>query len=280
MNLITPFDPWKSKMCTCPEKYSFNPYTGCDHKCRYCYSTYIPNFYNARPKKRLLIRLEKELRNLPKNALISMSNSSDPYPPMETELEITRKSIELIREKNLRLMVITKSDIVLRDVDVIKNMRAVVAITVTTLDEEISGKLEPFAPKPKKRIDALKKLKKSGIPVILRLDPVIPLLTDDSIDDVLEKSKFVDHVVTSTLKLRGDSYSRISESFPELKELYRELYFKKGEKIGGSWYLPKVIRDYLLSKVVNKCEELGLSYAFCREGAPFKAKSCDGSHLI
>lgn len=280
MSLVTPFDPWKSKLCTCPPKFSLNPYTGCDHRCLYCYSTYIPNFFKARPKQRLLVKLERELKNLPENALISMSNSSDPYPPMERDLELTRNAIRLMAEKDLRLLIITKSDIVARDADVLKNMRAAVSITVTTLEEDTAKRIEPFAPEPKKRIRALKKLKKSGIPVILRFDPVMPGINEEGFEDVLERASFVDHVVTSTLKLRGDSYSRIVKDFPELKEEYRRMYFREGERVGGSWYLRKSIREELLSRVAEKCEELGISYAFCREGIPFRARSCDGSHLI
>lgn len=280
MRLITPFDPWKSRVCTCPRKYSFNPYTGCDHKCRYCYSTYIPNFFSARPKQRLLVRLERELKSLPENALISMSNSSDPYPPMERELELTRNALRLIAERNLRLLVITKSDIVVRDADILSGMRAAVSVTVTTLDRDLASRIEPNAPEPEKRIVALKELKRAGIPVILRLDPIMPGINEDHVEDVLERARFVDHVVSSTLKLRGDSYRRVAEAFPDLREMLRELYFRQGERVGGSWYLRKSIRVKLLSRVAEKCEELGISYAFCREGLPFKAGSCDGSHLI
>ncbi|WP_456370960.1 radical SAM protein [Geoglobus sp.] len=280
MSLITPFDPWKSRLCTCPPKFSLNPYTGCDHRCRYCYSTYIPNFFSARPKKRLLVRLDKELKKLPKNSLISMSNSSDPYPPMERDMGLTRNVLRQISEKNLRLLVITKSDIVARDADILKNMRAAVSITVTTLDEDVAGKMEPNAPEPERRIRALKRLKKAGVPVILRLDPVMPKINDENFEEVLERASFVDHVVSSTLKLRGDSYSRIVKEFPELKEHYRRLYFREGERLGGSWYLRRDLRMGFLSGIAEKCEELGISYAFCREGIPFKAGSCDGSHLI
>ncbi|MBE8539266.1 radical SAM protein [Geoglobus acetivorans] len=278
--LITPFDPWKSRICTCPVKYSLNPYTGCDHRCLYCYSTYIPNFFSARPKKLLLTRLERELKNLPENALISMSNSSDPYPPMERELELTRGALKLMAEKGVRLLVITKSDIVVRDADILANMRSAVSITVTTIHDEIAGRIEPDAPKPGERIRALKELKKRGIPVILRLDPVMPGINEDHVEDVLERADFVDHVVASTLKLRRDSFARISREFPEIAERYRYLYFAEGEKIGGSWYLRRERREELLSRVAEKCEELGMSYAFCREGIPFRARSCDGSHLI
>ncbi len=277
--LLSPFDPWKSKLCTCPSKLSFNPYTGCDHRCLYCYSTYIPNFYNARPKKRLIERLKREVRGVKEKTLISMSNSSDPYPPIEREMELTRKSIELFSKKNLRLLVLTKSDIVLRDVDLLRNMRSAVSITVTTLDNEIAEKIEPFAPKPMKRVRALKKLKDKGVAVILRFDPVMPYINDEEIERVIEELSFVDHVVSSTLKLRPDSFSRLSNAFPELKEKLRYLYFKSGEKIGNSFYLDAKLRKKILSRVAEICEKLNLSYAFCREGFRFKAESCDGSHL-
>ncbi len=277
--LLAPFDPWKSKLCTCPDKLSFNPYTGCNHRCLYCYSTYIPNFFNARPKERLLIRLEKELRKIKPGTLISMSNSSDPYPKIEEELELTRSSLKMFKDRDLRVLVITKSDLVTRDLDILREMRSAVAITITTLDEALAEKIEPNAPSPKRRLKALKRVSEAGVPAILRLDPVIPLLSE-SVEEVLEKASFVDHVVSSTLKLRADSYSRLSKAFPELKDKFKELYFKRGEKIGGSWYLKRELRLKLLSRVAKKCEELGLSYAFCREGFRFKARSCDGSHLI
>jgi len=63
-SLLSPFDPWKHKLCTCPRKYSFNPYTGCGHRCVYCYATYIPNFFKVREKKNVFKRLEKELESL------------------------------------------------------------------------------------------------------------------------------------------------------------------------------------------------------------------------
>jgi DNA repair photolyase len=278
-DLVKPFDPWKSKLCTCGDKFSFNPYTGCAHGCLYCYATYIPKFSHLRVKQRLLPRLEKDLRKLPENALISMSNSSDPYPPVERELELTRRCLLLIKEYDFRLLVVTKSDIVARDADILSEMRCAVSITVTTLSKKASV-IEPQAPNPYKRVEALKELKDAGIPVVLRLDPLIPFLTEREALEVIEACDFVDHVVTSTLKLRGDSFKKITTAFPELLEKYRGLYFERGEKIQNSWYLPVEMRKRLLDMVAEKCNELGISCAFCREGFNFEAKSCDGSHLI
>ncbi|MFW5936345.1 MAG: radical SAM protein, partial [Candidatus Hadarchaeota archaeon] len=69
-DVVRPFDPWRSELCTCPPKYSFNPYTGCAHGCLYCYATYIPHFHNLRMKKDLLKRLDSDLRKLPEKQLI------------------------------------------------------------------------------------------------------------------------------------------------------------------------------------------------------------------
>jgi len=275
-DVVKPFDPWKSEMCTCPDKYSFNPYTGCYHACAYCFATYIPQFFKMRMKKNLLTRLKKDLRKLD-SALISMSNSSDPYPPVERSHELTRKCIELMKDHDIRLLVITKSDIVERDADLLSEMRSAVSITVTSLNK---NPLEPNAPEPSQRIYALKKLKNDGIPVILRLDPIIPLINDRIIEDIIEKCSFVDHIVSSTLKLRMDSFKRIVKRLPELEIPFKKFYFEEGERIQNSWYLPSELRKSLLLRVKEKCKEFGISYAFCREGIEFDGRSCDGSHLI
>ncbi len=276
--VINPFDPWKSKLCTCGKKYSFNPYTGCMHGCLYCYATYIPHFGNVRLKEKLLIRLEKDLKRLDLKKPISMSNSSDPYPPVEREYKITRKCIELMKDYGVKLLVVTKSDIVARDADILSEMNCCVSVTVTGF--KYAKIIEPQAPMPEKRIEAMEKLKDAGIPVVLRLDPVLPFINESEVEEVLRRCDFVDHVVTSTLKLRGDSFRRIVSALPWLEEQYRRLYFEMGEKIQNSWYLPESMRSKILRKVESICDELGISCAFCREGFKFKAKSCDGQHLL
>jgi len=271
---IKPFDPWKSKLCTCPPKYSFNPYTGCMHNCIYCYATYIPRFGEVRLKRDLLKKLRRDLEKLPKNALISMSNSSDPYPPIERSLSITRSCLELMQSYDIRLLIVTKSDIVTRDLDLMN--KSAVCITVTCLSE-VAKKIEPNAPNPTNRVKALKEVKDCGITAVLRLDPIIPFLTEKEALKVLEACDFVNHVITSTLKLRPDILARFSKVFPDLAKRFKSMYT---EKVGRYYYLPRHLRWRLLKPIADKCEELGISYAFCREGFNFKAKSCDGSHLI
>jgi DNA repair photolyase len=156
--LLTVFDPWKSELCTCPPKMTFNPYTGCDHGCLYCYaSSYIPQFPNCRPKKNLISRLKKEATRLD-GELISISNSSDPYPQLEQKTELTRKCLRILAENSCRLQIITKSDIVIRDIDILKQVPCVVSITILTMNDRLSLKLEPGAPVSSRRLKAIETL--------------------------------------------------------------------------------------------------------------------------
>jgi len=283
--VIRLFDPWKSSLCTCPVKYSFDPYTGCSHRCLYCYaSSYIKEFYNCRPKKNLIEIVRKDLEKLPKNAIISMSNSSDPYPRLEKELRLTGRCIEQFKKHSVRLLVITKSDMVVRDIDLLREIGAAVTITVTTLDDSLARKIEPSAPPPSRRIQALAKLSEEGVNTGLRLDPLIPLVNDYGFKELLIEARDVGvkHVVSSTFKPRFDSWKRIIQAFPELEEPLKKLYIIKGEKIGGSIYLEKSIRFKMMREVAEECAKLGLPFATCREGFPelHTSPTCDGSHLI
>ncbi len=272
MKILRPFDPWKSELCTCGFKLSFNPYTGCAYRCDYCYATYIPRFWEVREKKALFSSLRRDLEELSGNEIISMSNSSDPYPPIEKEKEITRNCLKLFREYDVKLLVVTKSDLVLRDLDILSEMDALVCMTITGCDS-----LERFAPKTEKRIAAFKKIAEA-LPAVLRFDPIVPYLNDDRLE--LIEACDPDHVVTSTLKLRRDSFHRISKAIPWLGERIKKLYFGEGEKVGAYWYLSREKRLEMLRRVEDFCNSIGISCALCREGFDFKAESCDGRHLI
>lgn len=115
MNLISKFDLWHSTLCTCPPKLTFNPYTGCDHACVYCYaSSYIPKFSNCRPKKDLIQRLRKEAAAR-SCEILSISNSSDPYPNLEAKTESMLNCLEILARQNCKVQIITKSNLVIRD---------------------------------------------------------------------------------------------------------------------------------------------------------------------
>ncbi|MGB9892401.1 SPL family radical SAM protein [Thermodesulfovibrio yellowstonii] len=280
---IRQFDPWKSELCTCPPKYSLNPYTGCVHGCLYCYaSSYIKNFFHLRGKPKLIESLKREIKKIPKNSLISLCNTSDPYPPVEFNKKITRKCLEIFKDNDMKVLIITKSDIVLRDIDLLKEMPSCVTITITTFKHY--KKLEPYAPAPIQRFKALEELGKKGIPIGIRLDPIIPMLNEEEIEAILKAAKDsgVKHVIASTFKPRWDSWQRISQAFPDIAEKIQKLYFKDGAKISNSWYLAKPLRKDLILKVKQTCAALSLTFSSCREGFPElnNSPSCDGSHLI
>lgn len=278
--MIRLFDPWGDSYCTCPKKYSLNPYTGCEHGCVYCYITsYIPRAFEARLKKNLLEQVRRQRSKLDPERVISMANSSDPYTPMERRFKRTRACLQLLRDH--RVMIITKSDLVTRDIDLLREMRACVSITVTTLDQETASRLEPRAPEPGRRIRALRKLRDAGIGVACRVDPIIPGVNSD-VADLLDELRDagVAQVVSSTYKARPDSWRRFSEAFPGEAAELRDQYFRRGERHGNAWYLPRETRTRLMKKIMDECVSRGMAFSTCREGFFMgNAKTCDGSHL-
>ena len=282
MNYFTPFDPWKSKICTCPFKYTFNPYTGCGHACIYCYaSSYIKNFFKPRPKSINFTKLRLEAKNL-KDELVSLSNSTDPYQPLEAKFELTRKILEILIENQAKIQIVTKSDLIKRDLNLLKKGKIQVAFTLTTLNEEVAKKLEPRAPLPKERLKVVKKFAKR-FKVVVRYDPIIPFLNDAEYGLIKKLAKFgVKQVIASTFKVRSDSWQRFSLRFPETAKKLKDLYFKKGERIRRYWYLPFELRKEILSKVKEWVESHGMKFSTCRENLSFlnSAKTCDGSWLI
>lgn len=287
LQVVRPFDPWRrGSLCTCPFKYTVNPYTGCGHRCLYCYaSSYIRDFFNPRPKKRLLERAARDLSKIPPGSIVNISSSSDPYTPPEEELRLTRRLLRLVAERHV-IEVVTKSSLVARDTDILSAARSVVSITITTLDEGLARRLEPGAPPPRARLGAMEKLSEAGVPVVLRLDPLLPWLTDseENIVGVIEAAAAAGalHVVSSVYKAKPDSLARLARAFPDLAARYRELYLAEGERIHGYWYAPRDYRRKVFEVAAAAAHRLGLTFATCREGAAGRIDpgvSCDGTHL-
>jgi len=184
----------------------------------------------------------------------------------------------------LRILVITKSDLILRDLDLLRRLRCAVTLTITTLDDDLARRLEPGAPPPSRRLDAVERLSSEGIMVGVRVDPIIPYLNDEGLMDLLREIRGAGaiHVTSSTFKPRPDSWARIEMAFPDTAEKLRPLYFEEGERIGRSRYLPRPMRFRLMKMIADGCRGLGLTFACCREGFVElnTGASCDGSHLI
>jgi len=276
-----PFDPWKSSLCTCPRKYSINPYSGCSHACVYCYITsYIPRGHQGRLKKNFFREVNREIPGLNRSLPVTISNSSDPYQPLEREHKITRQLLRKLRD--FKVQIVTKGSLVARDADLLSRMRSSVAISLTTLDKTLTTRMEPAAPPPAERLKALERLAEMGIPLVCRVDPIIPYLNEDP-EELLEEiaGLGVRHVTTSTFKPRPDSWRRFRRTFPREAEKLEELYFVWGERKQNSYYLPRSFRLKLLRSIARKCRRLGLTFSTCRESLGIdRAPSCDGTHLI
>lgn len=280
MALIQYFDPWKGKFCTCPPKYTLNPYTGCRHGCLYCYITaFIPRAFVVREKQNLLKAVQKELQKV-KSSYLSLSNSSDPYPPDEEKTQYTRTILKMCKDHGIPVLILTKSPLVMRDIDILKEMNAAVSLTITTIDRKKATILEPHAPEPEARIQTLQELSRASIPTLLRLDPIIPGINDDpkEWEEILQQlHPVIRQVVVSTFKPRSDSWKRLVEAFPSIAST--QLWYTQKE--GNSLYLEQRKREEILRKIRQIAHRYGVCFSSCREGFPeWNDLHCDGSSFL
>ncbi len=205
-----------------PFYYTLNLYRGCRHGCPYCfarYSHWYLGFQNSfdfqrkiQVKVNILEVLEKELTQpRRKKDWISLGAITDPYQPAEKKYQLARRTFQLLAKHAWPAVFSTKSDLVLRDLDVLKEVadrsKAAVAMTLTTLDPKLQKFLEPHAVSVERRLEALRKLKAAGIPCGIHLMPIIPFVTDSSeaIEGMVKTAVDigVDYLVYNVLRLRG-----------------------------------------------------------------------------
>ncbi len=215
---------------------------------------------------------------------VSVSNSSDPYTFPEETMGITRNALRLLMENEVKIQLITKSSMVIRDIDLIRNGNCSVSISITSLDEEKASRLEPGASSPQKRLDALSLLSDSGIPTTARIDPIIPGINDDDLENLIETvcETGISHLVASTCKIRADGFNRLIKVFPEERDGLWRLYWVEGERFGNSQYLRRSLRAKILQDVEHIVRAAGISFGACREGLSELnvSQTCDGSHII
>lgn len=182
-------------------EYSLNPYRGCEHGCVYCYARptheYLGFSAGLDFETRILVKedapelLRKEL-SAPKwtPRVLAMSGVTDPYQPSERKLEVTRRCLEVLAEFRNPVAVITKNELVTRDIDHLGELAAhgaaAVSLSVTTLDAELARRMEPRASHPRDRLKAVERLAQAGIPVSVMVAPIVPGLTDHEIPKILE----------------------------------------------------------------------------------------------
>ena len=163
--------------------YCVNPYVGCAHACRYCYATFMKRFTgHAEPwgsfvdvKINAPEILRRELKRA-KRGNVMLSSVTDPYQPLEAKFKVARKCLEAIALYQFPVDILTKSPLVLRDIDIISELKdAEVGLTITTDDDRIRKIFEPAAPSVPSRIEALKKLHKAGINTYVFIGPILPM---------------------------------------------------------------------------------------------------------
>ena len=186
-----------------PFDRSINPYRGCEHGCVYCFARPTHAYLGLSPgldfESRLFAKpdaarlLERELSKpgyRPKT--LQLGSNTDPYQPIEKEHRITRGVLEVLARFNHPVSITTKSPLVCRDMDILGPMAekglAAVAVSVCTLDAKLARTLEPRAPRPGKRLEAIRTLSQAGIPVAVMVAPMIPVLNDQEMEAILEKA--------------------------------------------------------------------------------------------
>jgi DNA repair photolyase len=177
--------------------YSLNPYTGCEHGCIYCYAPSVLRYGGPEPwgafvtaKTNIPAVLERELRRS-KPGVVGISTVTDPYQPAESRLKLTRSCLEVLLAKRFPICIQTKSALVTRDIDLIKDFPDKEAgLTITALDDDTAVALEPGASRPGERLNALRRLSDSGIPVWAFVGPLVPGFVDgERLADILTRVK-------------------------------------------------------------------------------------------
>lgn len=178
--------------------YNMNIYRGCSHGCIYCDSRsscyQIIDFDRVRVKENSTEIINNELKNKRKKGVIGTGAMSDPYNPFEINMELTRKSLELVDKYRFGISLITKSSLITRDIDILKRIQdhspVIVKITITTYDDDLCKKIEQRVDVSSKRFEAMKKLSDNGIYTGVLLMPILPFINDneDNIKNIIKKA--------------------------------------------------------------------------------------------
>jgi DNA repair photolyase len=230
-----------------PFTWTINPYRGCEFACKYCYARYTHEFMEMRDgadfEQKIYVKqhtaelLRRELRRVKPWESISLGTATDPYQPAERRYEITRGILEeFARHRGFELGIVTKSNLVVRDLDLLRevsrNNALSIHITVTTLDIELARILEPRAPRPDLRIDAVRQLSEAGLTVGVSCSPVLPGITDapGDLEAIVRAAAAAGarHIFAGPLFLKPCSAAVflpfLERNFPHLVENYRERY--------------------------------------------------------
>lgn len=251
-------------------KNGMNLYRGCTHGCIYCDSRskcyHMEHaFEDIEVKENAIALLEHALMHKRKKCMIGTGSMTDPYIPLETEIGNVRKALHLIYEHGFGFTVITKSDRILRDLDLLQKInektKCVVQMTLTTCDEDLCRKIEPNVSTTGERFAVLKKLRDAGIPTVVWLSPILPFLndTEDNISGILDmciEAKVYGILCFGMgLTLREGNreyfYEQLDRLFPGLKEKYMRMY-------GNQYVVESPNGKALMRLFEQKCNESGI----------------------
>jgi len=230
-----------------PFTWTINPYRGCEFACKYCYARYTHEFMELRDgvdfEQKIFVKqhaadlLRQELHQVKAAEEIAIGTATDPYQPAERRFEVTRAILEeLARHRGLEIGIVTKSNLVLRDIEVLRQIaeanRLFVNITITTLNVELARILEPRAPRPDLRLEAMQKLNQAGLAAGVICAPVLPGITDSPRDlEALVRAVAKaggKYIFANSLFLKPCSAAVflpfLEKEFPQLVESYRQRY--------------------------------------------------------
>ena len=250
--------------------YGMNLYRGCQHHCIYCDSRSlcyeIEDFDgDVLIKANAVERLRDELPRKRKRGIIGTGSMNDPYMPLEREIELTRRALGTIADYGFGVHVTTKSDLVLRDLDILKRInrthRAIVSLTVTTIDDDLAKRIEPGAPPSSVRLRALRRVSDAGIEARIALMPILPFIEDswENVGAILEEARRcgVRAVVpwfgmSMRDRQRRHFYARLDEAFPGLRSRYEAAY-------GQDYMCSSPNAKALSAKFSEYCERHGIA---------------------
>lgn len=245
--------------------YSVNPYSGCSHGCRYCYVRSMPRRMGADlewgefvfVKVNAARVLSGELKRA-RRGLVLLSSTTDPYQPVEERYEITRALLRVLASKDFPVAILTKSPLVLRDIDILEKFSEVeVGLTVTTLDEDARKAFEPGAPPVESRLRALRELGRRDIPTYAFLGPLLPLISEVDLEELFREFERagVRRVVVDKLNVRKGLFESLREAVRDWRP-----------ELVGEFLRRALDPSYpeLLRKVVSElAEREGLRVDFC-----------------
>ena len=252
--------------------YGMNIYRGCTHGCIYCDSRstcyqFSHPFEDIEVKQNAPQLLEKALQSRRRQCMISTGSMSDPYMPCEKSLRLTRKCLQVIKKYGFGAAILTKSDLIMDDIDLLdeinRKARCVVQMTLTTYDDILCSILEPHVCNTQRRIEVLEKMKERGIDTIVWLTPILPFINDtrENVEAILNEcvrigvKGVIDYGMGMTLR-EGDReyyYAALDKYFPGMKEKYIRTY-------GNAYELQSPRAKELMKLMKDICSANGIIY--------------------